>query len=178
MDKEDLSYYEGYGSRPRSLRPHWINCCLQPEQEVIEIDRMEDELAVGERQRALPIRRLITRFENCHWNSDRWLERILQAIGEERVPPTSGRPRAQHLLAQMLQCLRDLLTHWVARSTALVPQCTVLDKSSTEIVRIGSCPLPSAVTSHAAGSAGTSRWLLQSSSTSASLRRALHLKTE
>jgi hypothetical protein len=134
MDAEDLVHYEGYGSRPRSLRRHWINCCLQPDLEVIDIDRMEDELTAKERGRALPIRRLIARFETCHWNSDRWLERIVQAIAEERVPPTSGRPRTEHPLAQMLGCLRQLLTHWVARSTGL-PQCAILDRSSTEIVR-------------------------------------------
>ena len=134
MGEEDLIHYEGYGSRPRSLRKHWINCCQQPDREVIDIDRMEDELTAEERGRALPIRRLIARFETCHWNSDRWLERILQAIAEDQVPPTSGRPRTEHPLAQMLGCLRELLTHWVAQSTTPVPQCTILDRSSTEIV--------------------------------------------
>jgi len=134
MGKEDLVYYEGYGSRPRSLRKHWINSCQQPDREVIDIDRMEDELTAEERERALPIRQLIARFETCHWNSDRWMERILQAIAEERVPPTSGRHRTEHPLAQMLGCLRQLLIHWVAQATGPVPQCTILDKSSIEIV--------------------------------------------
>ena len=134
MDKEDLGYYEGYGSRPRSLRQHWVNCCAEPDRQVLDVDRMEDELAVEERGRALPIRRLITRFETCHWNSDRWLERIVQAIAEERVPPTSGRPRTEHPLAQMLACLRRTLIHWVTRSTAPIPQCTILDRSSAEMV--------------------------------------------
>jgi len=135
MDKEDLVYYEGYGSRPRSLRKHWVNCCAKPDQEVIDVDRMEDELAEEERGRALPIRRLITRFETCHWNSDRWLERIVLAIAEEQVPPTSGRPPTEHPLAQMLACLRTTLVHWVTRSTALPAQCTILDRSSAALVK-------------------------------------------
>jgi hypothetical protein len=73
MGEEELVYYEGYGSRPVSLRKHWINCCLQPDREVLDIDHMEDELTAEERKRALPIRSLIPRFETCHWNSDRWL---------------------------------------------------------------------------------------------------------
>jgi hypothetical protein len=136
MDKEDRVYYEGYGSRPRSLRKHWVNCLGEPDREALDIDRMEDELAEKERERALPIRRLITRFEACHWNSDRWLERIVQAIGEEQVPPASSRPRTEHPLAQMLACLRQTLIHWVTRSTTLVPQCTVLDRSGAQVARL------------------------------------------
>jgi hypothetical protein len=131
--ERDEVFYEGYGSRPRSLRAHWVNCCQRPDAQVIAVDRMEDELTAEERRRAQPIRRLISRFEVCHWNSDRWLERVVQAIAEERVPPTSGRPRAQHPLALMLRCTRELLAHWVTRSTAEVPRCTLLDRSSVEV---------------------------------------------
>jgi hypothetical protein len=138
MSDEDLIHYEGYGTRPRSLRAHWVNCCLEPDGEIIAIDRMEDRLDPQERKQAREIRRLITRFEVCHWNSDRWLERIVQAIGKERVPPTSGRPRTQHPLAQMLICLRNVLARWVARATTPVPQCIILDKSSAEVLhRLG-----------------------------------------
>jgi hypothetical protein len=132
MDDEKWVYYEGYGTRPKSLRAHWVNCWLEePDGEIIEIDRMEDQLDSKEQKQAQEIRRLITRFEVCHWNSDHWLERILQAIAEEQVPPTSGRPRTQHPLAQMLICLRGLLKHWVNRSTTPVPQCVILDPTGT-----------------------------------------------
>ena len=134
MGDGELIYYEGYGTRPRSLRAHWVNCCREPDSEIIEIDRMEDQLDSKEREQAQQIRRLITRFEVCHWNSDRWLERILQAIVEEQVPPTSGRPRTQHPLAQMLICLQGLLAHWVEHATTPVPQCVILDKTSAEIL--------------------------------------------
>jgi hypothetical protein len=134
MDEEELVHYEGYGTRPKSLRAHWVNCCLAPDGEVIAIDHMEDALAPKERAQALPIRRLITRFEVCHWNSDRWLERIAQAIAEGQVPPTSGRPRTQHPLVQMLICLRAVLAHWVARATGPLPQCIILDQTGTEVL--------------------------------------------
>jgi hypothetical protein len=132
---QDLVHYEGYGSRPKSLRKHWVNCCIHPDEETTEIDRMEDALSPEEQQRAQPIRQAIARFETCHWNSDRWLERIVRGIAEERLPPTSGRPRAQHPLAKMLVCLRGLLRHWVAQSTTAIPQCAILDRSSVEIHR-------------------------------------------
>jgi hypothetical protein len=132
---QDLVHYEGYGSRPKSLRKHWVNCCGRPDEETAEIDRMEDALSPEERQRAQPIRYSIARFETCHWNSNRWLERIIQGIAEERLPPTSGRPRTQHPLAQMLLCLRERLTHWVAQSTTAIPQCAILDRSSVEVHR-------------------------------------------
>jgi len=134
MDKEELVYYEGYGTRPKSLRAHWVNCCLAPDSEIIAIDRMEDALASKERAQALQVRRLITRFEVCHWNSDRWLERVVQAIAEGQVPTTSGRPRTQHPLAQMLICLREVLAHWVARATDSLPQCIILDQTGTEVL--------------------------------------------
>jgi hypothetical protein len=134
IEGEDLVHYEGYGTRPRSLRAHWVNCCLEPDGEIIEIDHMEDRLDPKEREQAQGIRRLITRFEVCHWNSDRWLERIVQAIGEGRVPPTSGRPRAQHPLAQMLICLQRVLACWVARATTPIPQCIILEKTGAEIL--------------------------------------------
>jgi hypothetical protein len=35
MDREELVYYEGYGTRPKSLRAHWVNCCLAPDTERI-----------------------------------------------------------------------------------------------------------------------------------------------
>jgi hypothetical protein len=134
MDKEELVHYEGYGTRPRSLRAHWVNCCREPDRETVEIDRMEDQLVPKERKQAQEIRRLITRFEVCHWNSDRWLERIVQAIGEEQVPPTSGRSRTQHPLVEMLICLREVLAHWVERATVPLPQSIILDKTGAEIL--------------------------------------------
>lgn len=134
MGDEKLVHYEGYGMRPKSLRAHWVNCCGEPDGEIIEIDRMENQLNSKERKQAQQIRRLITGFEVCHWNSDRWLGRILQAIAEEQVPPTSGRPRTQHPLAQMLICLRGLLARWVERATTPVPQCIILDKTGAEIL--------------------------------------------
>lgn len=134
MDKEELVHYEGYGTRPRSLRAHWVNCCQEPDREIIEIDLMEDQLDSKERKQAQEIRRLITRFEVCHWNSDRWLERIVQAIVEEQIPPTSGRPRTRHPLVEMLICLREVLVHWVERATTPLPQCIILDKTGAEIL--------------------------------------------
>jgi hypothetical protein len=133
VDDQSLVYYEGYGTRPKSLRAHWVNCCLEPDGEIIAIDRIEDQLDPEEREQAPEIRRLITRFEVCHWNSDRWLERIVQAIGKERVPPTSGRPRTQHPLVQMLICMRSVLARWVARVATPIPQCMVLDKTGAEV---------------------------------------------
>jgi hypothetical protein len=134
MDKEELVYYEGYGTRPKSLRAQWVNCCLAPDREIIGIDGMEDQLAPKERAEAQPIRRLITSFEVCHWNSDRWLERIVQAVAEVQVPPTSGRPRTQHPLVQMLICLRAVLAHWVARATDPLLQCIILEQTGAEIL--------------------------------------------
>ena len=39
---QDLVHYEGYGSRPKSLRKHWVNCCARPDAETAEIDHLED----------------------------------------------------------------------------------------------------------------------------------------
>lgn len=35
MDDQNLVYYEGYGTRPWSLRAHGVNCCLEPDGEII-----------------------------------------------------------------------------------------------------------------------------------------------
>jgi len=133
---EESLYYKGYGERPVSLRVHWINCCQCVDDEIEAIDRLEGELTNAEHTRALPIRQLISHFEICHWNSLRWwLERILEAIAEERVPPTSGRPRREHPLAQVLLRLRKALVSWLEQREQSLPSDTILDRTPEAVIK-------------------------------------------
>ena len=93
---------------------HWRNCdTLASDAEIAKIDALEERLRTEERSKALKIRGLITSFEVCHHNSLRWAERIVQAIADGAIPPTSGRKRTEHPVSIAHLNLRELLTRIV-----------------------------------------------------------------
>ena len=62
-----------------SCRPWWRNCGVQADAEMLDIDRMEDEIspltpAVSH------TRKLIATLEMCHHKAERWVENIIEAI--------------------------------------------------------------------------------------------------
>jgi len=73
----------------------WRNCGVEPDAEMLEIDRIEDDIA------PLPlnvskIRELISTFEMCHHKAERWVENIIEAIGVGRTTKGLGtRPHGQ-----------------------------------------------------------------------------------
>jgi hypothetical protein len=64
----------------RVCRSWWRNCALEADLEMLEIDRLEDEIAPLERGISR-IRELISSLEVCHHKAERWVANIVGAIG-------------------------------------------------------------------------------------------------
>jgi hypothetical protein len=90
-------------------RECWLNCGVQPDAEMLDIDRMEDALAPLDEQ-AVRIRELISRFESCYHQADRQAEMIAGAIGAGRCPEESSERPAQR--KKELQNSRLILSRW------------------------------------------------------------------
>ena len=67
---------EATTAAPRSW---WRNCALEADAEILDIDRLEDQLAPLDPGVAR-IRELISTLELCHHKSERWIENIIEAV--------------------------------------------------------------------------------------------------
>lgn len=83
-----------------SCRSWWQNCGCQPDAEIREIDRMEDELAPLP-ENVAKIRGLISTLELCHHKAGRWVQNIARAIGQGETDKGLGtRPADRHHAAE------------------------------------------------------------------------------
>lgn len=90
-------------------RACWRNCGVQPDAEMVDIDRMEDAIApLGEQ--TVRIRELITRFESCYHQADRQAEMIAGAIGAACCPEESNERPAER--KKELENTRLILSCW------------------------------------------------------------------
>lgn len=97
------------------LRPHWRNCALHADAEIIAIDSMEDRLApVAEN--ITKIRELITGLELCHHKAERWVDNIIAAIGSGETTKGLGSraPGQHHPRETVWQNAHDALSAWCA----------------------------------------------------------------
>jgi hypothetical protein len=62
-------------------RPWWRNCAVDTDSEMLDIDKMEDEIAPIQPE-VSSIRELISCLELCHHKADRWVNNIIEAIGQ------------------------------------------------------------------------------------------------
>ncbi len=82
----------------------WVNCGTT-DRETAELDRVEATLApLTENVRQT--RALISRIEMCHYKADRWVERIIDAIGSGR--PSGGLGSRASDQRHMRRRLRDV----------------------------------------------------------------------
>jgi hypothetical protein len=100
---------------PPPLRPHWRNCALHADSEIIAIDAMEDRIApVAEN--ITKIRELITGLELCHHKAERWVYNIIEAIGSGETSKGLGSraPGQHHPRETVWQNAYDALSAWCA----------------------------------------------------------------
>ena len=101
------------GSTP-SCRECWANCGVEADEEMLAIDRLEDELSpLPENTRR--IRKLISTLELCHHKADRWVTNIIEAIGEGDTSKGLGTRAA----SEVHPAERD----WINACTALSAWC-------------------------------------------------------
>lgn len=99
----------------KKCRDCWQNCGVEPDAEILAIDKMEDSIAPLDDQTAA-IRRLITGFEACYHEADEEAERIAKAIGAGRCPRESGaRPPRRK---KELQNTHRILSCWCKNPAA------------------------------------------------------------
>ena len=98
-----------------SCRSWWRNCALEPDAEILDIDRIEDRIApVG--PGVSRVRELISSLELCHHKADRWVYNIIEAIGAGESPKGLGTrsPGQLHAAEQVWQNACASLSAWCA----------------------------------------------------------------
>ncbi len=88
----------GYGLKRRDLRQWWNNVVQEPDEEILAIDKLEDNLEFPTTQvkkLAYDIRKAIGRLEGCHFKVKRYINRIIYAIRNNHFPPSNRSESAQ-----------------------------------------------------------------------------------
>lgn len=105
-----------------TCRSWWRNCALEADSEILNIDRMEDDIApIG--TNVSRIRELISGLELCHHKADRWVHNIIEAIGTGKTKKGLGTrsPGRHHPAEKSWQNACAALSAWCAgRSGAKV----------------------------------------------------------
>ena len=110
-------------STPR-CRECWANCGIEPDEEMREIDRLEDELSPLP-ENITRVRKLISTLELCHHKAGRWVTNIIEAIGEGDTSKGLGTRTA----GEVHPAERD----WMNACTALSVWCAGQPAASVEI---------------------------------------------
>jgi hypothetical protein len=117
----------------------WRNCGVGDDGEVLDIDRIEDELAPLDAAVAR-VRGLIGTLEMCHHKAERWVESITEAIGGAQTPKGLGtRARGQvHPVEQEWMNACTALSAWCAGSPPGAVNLTIGGRPASEMLaRLG-----------------------------------------
>ena len=96
--KEDLIEIEGYGLKRRDLRQWWYNVVEESDEEILVIDKLEDNLEFQtdyDKKIAYNIRKAIGKLEGCHFKVQYYINRIIYAIKNNQFPQSSMIESAQ-----------------------------------------------------------------------------------
>ncbi len=96
-------------------RSRWRNCAVEADSEILEIDRLEDQIAPLSPD-VSGVRDLISGLELCHHKAERWVDNIIEAIslGETRKGLGTRRPDQSHPAEQVWQSVCTCLSAWCA----------------------------------------------------------------
>ncbi|MHC4162473.1 MAG: hypothetical protein ACYSUM_10120 [Planctomycetota bacterium] len=116
-------------------RSWWRNCALEADPEILEIDRLGDEIGPIDPD-LLRIRGLITSLELCHHKADRWITNIIQAIGAGDTDKGLGtRPEGQvHSAERVWQSACAALSAWCAGGPSASVELSVGSVPATELL--------------------------------------------
>ncbi len=125
--------------RHSPCRECWVNCGVETDQEMLQIDRQEDELSpLGEG--VTRIRRLISTLEMCHHKAERWVESIIEAIGAGDTARGLGTrsPGELHPAERDWMNACTALSTWCAGGPASSVELTIGDRSAGSLLsRLG-----------------------------------------
>ncbi len=99
MGKEDeFIEVPGYGLKRRDLRQWWSNVAQEPDEEILVVDKVEDELEfpfIQDKKLTYDIRQAIGGLEGCHFKVESRINRIIYAIKNNHFPQSNQRESAQ-----------------------------------------------------------------------------------
>jgi hypothetical protein len=110
----------------KPCRSWWRNCALEADSEILAIDRLEDRIApIG--ANVSKIRELISALELCHHKAERWVDNIIEAIGqgETRKGLRTRAPGELHPAEEAWQNACAALSAWVAGCPAANDNLTI-----------------------------------------------------
>jgi hypothetical protein len=98
-----------------SCRSWWRNCALETDSEILDIDKMEDDIAPLAPD-VSRIRELISSLELCHHKAVRRVHNIIEAIGrgETKKGPGTRLPGQHHPVEETWQNTLAALSAWCA----------------------------------------------------------------
>ena len=105
-------------------RECWANCGVEADEEMLGIDRLEEEFSPLP-ENVTRIRKLISTLELCHHKAERWVMIIIEAIGEGDTTKGLGTRSA----GELHPAERD----WITACTALSAWCAGHPAASVEI---------------------------------------------
>ncbi|MDJ0592778.1 MAG: hypothetical protein QNJ72_22775 [Pleurocapsa sp. MO_226.B13] len=122
---------------PTSCRSWWRNCALEADSEILDIDRIESDIAPIA-PKVSKIRELISSLELCHHKADQWVYNIIEAIGAEETQKGLGMrsPGQQHPAEKVWQNACAALSAWCAGCPS-----TKIDLSMTKNLRFTALPI-------------------------------------
>ncbi|MHA1988206.1 MAG: hypothetical protein ACW98D_16345 [Promethearchaeota archaeon] len=97
-EKNEFIEAPGYGLKRRDLRRWWNNVAQEPDEEILVIDKLEDELEFNSNQDknlAYAIREAIGGLEGCHFKVEHRINRIIYAIRNSHFPQSNQRESVQ-----------------------------------------------------------------------------------
>jgi hypothetical protein len=102
-----------------SCRSWWRNCTLEADAEILNIDRMENDIAPIA-PNVSRIRALISSLELCHHKADRWVYNIIEAIDRRETKKGLGTrlPGQYHPVEEIWQNACAALSAWCAGCSA------------------------------------------------------------
>ena len=109
-----------------SCRSWWCNCALKADSEILDIDRMEDDITPIA-PNVSKIRELISSLELCHHKAERWVFNIIEAIGAGETSKGLGTrsPDQQHPAETVWQNSCAALSAWCAGCPAALVDVTI-----------------------------------------------------
>jgi hypothetical protein len=124
---------------PGACRSWWHNCAVSPDDEILEIDRLEDAitpLSAGVSR----TRKLISTLELCHHKAERWVSNIVAAIAcGDTAKGLGTRPAgSEHPVERIWKNACAALAAWCAGCPAGSVDLSVGDRPARELLgRLG-----------------------------------------
>ena len=97
-EEDEFVEVPGYGLKRRDLRRWWNNVAQEPDEEILAIDKLEDDLefpSIQDKKLTYDIRQAIGGLEGCHFKVEHRINRINYAIKNNHFPQSNQKESAQ-----------------------------------------------------------------------------------